>query len=79
MVFAKSHEWNFSYGIEMVQLIHMQYMTKYFIKCYNYLNILRKYLHFVVYWYRYYFFIDLLFNHLLSMKNVVFLDNCIIW
>jgi hypothetical protein len=39
-IFVKSHEWNFSYGIEMVQLIHIQYMAKYFIKCYNYLNII---------------------------------------
>jgi hypothetical protein len=23
---VKSHEWNFSYGLEMVQLTHSQYM-----------------------------------------------------
>jgi hypothetical protein len=37
-IFVKSHKWNFSYGSEMVQLIHIQYMYKYFIKCCNYLN-----------------------------------------
>jgi hypothetical protein len=38
MIFVKSHESNFSIVIEMVQLIHIQYMIKYFIKFYNYLN-----------------------------------------
>ncbi len=36
--FVKSHEWNFSYGIEMIQSTTIQYMTKYFIKCCNYLS-----------------------------------------
>jgi len=38
MFFVKSCEWNFSHGVEMVQLIHIQYMTMHFIKCCNYLN-----------------------------------------
>jgi hypothetical protein len=38
MFFVKSPEWNFSHGIEMVQLTHIQYMTMHFIKCCNYLN-----------------------------------------
>ncbi len=38
MFFVKSHESNFSIVIEMVQSIHKQYMTKYFIKFCNYLN-----------------------------------------
>ncbi len=38
MFFVKSHEYNFSYGIEIIQSTHIQYMTKYFIKCCNYLN-----------------------------------------
>jgi hypothetical protein len=29
---------NFSYRIEIIQLIHIQYMIRYFIKCCNYLN-----------------------------------------
>jgi hypothetical protein len=36
--FVKLHESNSSIVIEMVQLIHIQYMTKYFIKFCNYLN-----------------------------------------
>jgi hypothetical protein len=35
---VKSHESNFSIVIEMVQSIHIQYITKYFIKFCNYLN-----------------------------------------
>jgi hypothetical protein len=38
MFFVKSHESNFSIVIEMVQLIHIQCMIKYFIKFYNYFN-----------------------------------------
>ncbi len=38
MFVVKSHEWNFSYGIQMVQSTHIQYMTMYFNKCCNYLN-----------------------------------------
>jgi hypothetical protein len=38
MFFVKSHEYNFSYGIEIIQSTHIQCMTKYFIKCCNYLN-----------------------------------------
>jgi hypothetical protein len=38
MFFVKSHELKFSIVIEMVQLIHIQYMIKYFIKFCNYLN-----------------------------------------
>jgi len=38
MFFVKSHEWNFSYGIEMVQSTHIQHVSTYFIKCCNYLN-----------------------------------------
>jgi hypothetical protein len=41
-VFVKSHEWNFSYGIEMIQSTNIQYMTMYFIKCCNYLNHLKN-------------------------------------
>jgi len=36
--FVKSHEWNSSHGIEIIHLIHIQYMSKYFIKfgnCFN--------------------------------------------
>jgi len=36
--FVKSHESNFLIVIEMVKSIHIQYMTKYFIKFCNYLN-----------------------------------------
>jgi hypothetical protein len=36
MFFMKSHESQFSIVIEMVQSIHIQYMTKYFIKFCNY-------------------------------------------
>lgn len=32
MFIVKSNEWNYSYGIEMVQSIYMQYMIRYFIK-----------------------------------------------
>jgi len=49
MFFVKSHEWNFSYGIEMVQSTHIQYMTKYFIKFCNYFSILKICLHFLAY------------------------------
>jgi hypothetical protein len=49
MFFVKSHESNFSIVIEMVQSIHVQYMTKYFIKFCNYLNHLNFFLHFAVY------------------------------
>jgi hypothetical protein len=38
MFFMKSHESKFSILIQMVQSIHNQYMTKYFIKFCNYLN-----------------------------------------
>jgi hypothetical protein len=38
MFLMKSHESNFSIVIEIVQSIHIQYMTKYFIKFCNYLN-----------------------------------------
>jgi hypothetical protein len=38
MFFVKSHESKFPFLIEMVQLIDIQYMTKYFIKNFNYLN-----------------------------------------
>ncbi len=42
MFFVKSHfKSNFSIVIEMVQSIHIQYMTKYFIKFCNYLNVFR--------------------------------------
>ncbi len=37
-VYVKSSESNFSIVIEMVQSIHIQYLTKYFIKFCNYLN-----------------------------------------
>jgi hypothetical protein len=37
-LFVKSHESNFSIVIEMVQLTHIQYIIKYFIKFCNYLN-----------------------------------------
>jgi hypothetical protein len=47
-VFVKSHESNFLIVIEMVQSIHIQYITKYFIKFCNYLNHFRVYFHFVV-------------------------------
>jgi hypothetical protein len=40
--FVKSHESNFSIVIEMVQSIHIQYKTKYFIKFCNYLNHLKN-------------------------------------
>jgi hypothetical protein len=38
MFFIKSHESNFSIVVQMVRSIHIQYMTKYFIKFCNYLN-----------------------------------------
>jgi hypothetical protein len=38
MFFMKSHESKFSIEIEIVQLIHIQYIIKYFIKFCNYLN-----------------------------------------
>jgi hypothetical protein len=38
MFFVKSRESNFSIVIELVQSIHIQYTTKYFIKFCNYLN-----------------------------------------
>ncbi len=44
MFFVKSHEWNFSYRVEMVQSIHVQYIIKYFIKCCNYFESLLKYI-----------------------------------
>jgi len=37
-IFVKSHESIFSIVIEMIESIHIQYMIKYFIKFYNYLN-----------------------------------------
>ncbi len=44
--FVKSHDWNYSYGIEMIQSTHIQYtLIKYFIKFCNYLNFLKVYLH----------------------------------
>jgi hypothetical protein len=36
MFFVKSYESNFSIIIEMIQSIHIQYITKYFIKFCNY-------------------------------------------
>jgi hypothetical protein len=51
----KSHEWNFSYEVEMVQLTCIHYMIKYFIKFNNHLNHLWNInFHFVVYCYKYY-------------------------
>jgi hypothetical protein len=38
MFFVKSHESNFTFVIEMLKSIDIQYMTKYFIKICNYLN-----------------------------------------
>jgi hypothetical protein len=38
MFVMKSHEWNFSYGIEMIQLIHMQCMAKHLNKFDNHSN-----------------------------------------
>jgi len=38
MFFIKSHESKFSIVVEIIQSIHIQYMTKYFIKFCNYLN-----------------------------------------
>ncbi len=38
MIFVKSHKWKFSHVVEMVQLIHIQCMTKYFTKFGNCLN-----------------------------------------
>ncbi len=38
MYFVKSHESKFSNATEMVQSIHIQYMTKYFIKFWNHFN-----------------------------------------
>jgi len=40
--FVKAHELNFSIVIEMVQSTYMQYIIKYFIKIYNYLNHLKN-------------------------------------
>jgi hypothetical protein len=46
----KSHVWNFSNVIEMVQSIHIQYMIRYFIKLNAIIWIIFKiYLHFAVY------------------------------
>jgi len=42
MFFMTSHESNFSIVIEMVQPIHIQYMTKNFIKFCIYLNHLKN-------------------------------------
>jgi hypothetical protein len=42
MFFVKSHESKFSIVIEIVQSIHIQYMTKYFIKFCNYFNHLKN-------------------------------------
>jgi len=42
MFLVKLHESKFSIVIEMVQSIHIQYMIKYFIIFYNYLNHLKN-------------------------------------
>jgi hypothetical protein len=44
MFFVKSHELKFSIVIEMVQSIHMQYITEYLIKFCNYLNHFLEYI-----------------------------------
>jgi len=53
MFFVKSHEWNFSYEIEMVQSTHIQHMTKYFIKCCNYFRHFKNMFALLAYWYMY--------------------------
>ncbi len=70
--FVKSHEWNFSYGIKMVQSTHIQYMIKYFIKCCIYLNHL-KYIFALCSILKHVFFpTNVLFNHLISIKKCNF-------
>jgi hypothetical protein len=51
MFFVQSHESNFLIVIEMVQLVHIQYMTNYFIKFAIIWIILKVYLHFAIYHY----------------------------
>jgi hypothetical protein len=72
MFFTKSHLFNFSIVIEMVKSIHIQYITKYFIKFCNYLNHYIN-MHFPIYCGNIYFFINILFNHLIFFKQCSFL------
>ncbi len=77
--FVKSHELNFSITIEMVQSIHIQYMIKYFIKFCNYLNHLKRILHFVIYHENVYFLTNILFNCLILIKKCSFLWQLQYW
>jgi len=54
-------------------------MIEYFIKFGNHWMIFEVYLHFAVYWYNYNFFINILFNYLISISKWDFFNNLILW
>jgi hypothetical protein len=63
MFFGKSHESKFSIVIEMEQLIHVQYIIKYFIKFCNYLNHLKSIQTFCS------IFVHVLFSHKYTLES----------
>jgi len=79
LFFMKSHKSNFSIVIEMVKLIHIQYITKYFIKFCNYLNHFKSIFAFCSILWEHLFFQIYIFNYLILINNLISFENYIIW